>query len=69
MSEIIEVDSDVVQVVRCGKCDLRIGVAKNGNLIKCATGRYHEPNWYCADGVKRKEFYQGKDDKTKNGDF
>ena len=60
MSEIIEVNKDIVHVVRCIDCELRVGILKDGNIIKCVTGRYHDPDWYCADGVRRKENNQSK---------
>lgn len=55
MSKITEQLSDMVEVTRCYECELCVSEDKNGRSVKCVTGRYHEPTWYCADGVKRKE--------------
>lgn len=46
---------DLVEVVRCEKCrwgrELPFPL-NTGETIECG-GRYHEGNWYCADGVSK----------------
>lgn len=43
------------RVVTCKNCANQIESLAGGTVIRCATGRYHKPDWFCAGGEMRKD--------------
>ena len=43
---------DAVQVVRCKDCRHKCG--EHDGYICCDKNRWHEPDWFCADGERKK---------------
>lgn len=53
---------DMEPVVRCRDCVFKreaVTMPINGEMIKCVTGRYHSPDWYCADGIREHAVKEG----------
>ena len=44
---------DAVEVVRCEECRHKCG--EHDGYICCDKNRWHEPDWFCADGERRAE--------------
>ena len=43
----------VQKLVRCKDCRHKVG--EHDGYICCDKNRWHEPNWFCADGERREE--------------
>lgn len=46
---------DMVEVVRCKDCDNKECWGRAGDVVCGIDGTPHRPDWFCADGERRKE--------------